>query len=108
MQPLQSETKIICKLVSRSIEMCFECVKNIVEPNARGTTLNYYPGLCTQRIQPVTEYVSLVDEENSIVASARLDIRAGLPTAIVDCSHKAIFWTPHEDTVAVRNVGICS
>ena len=59
---------MIGQLVARRIEMGFECIKNIVEPNPSGTTFDRNPGLCTESIQAVIELISLVDKEDSIVA----------------------------------------
>jgi len=36
MQPLQSNTELVGELISGSVEVRFECIKNIVEPIPEG------------------------------------------------------------------------
>ncbi len=90
MQALQSNAEVIGELISGSVEVRFERIKNIVERNPRRARLNCYPNLSAKSIQAVIEVVLHIEQQDSIAVHTRPNIRADLPKDTLTGLHETI------------------
>jgi len=74
MQPLQSNAEVIRELISRTVEVRFECIENVVERHPRRARLNCYPNLSAKSIQAVIEVVLDIEQQDSIAVHTRPNI----------------------------------